>query len=290
MENKRVKIGMGQLLVEGGEPERNIQRAEKMVGEASQRECEIILLPECLDFAWTHPSAKTEAQPIPGPFSDRLCKAACDSGIYVCAGLTEKYKDRIYNTAIFVDKEGEILLKYRKINLLTVEQPFYSVGQSLSVLETPFGIIGINICADNYLDGLHIGHTLARMGAQIILSPSSWTVDYSVDETQDPYKEKWIKPFSILARFYDLVIIGATSVGYIVGGPYEGKKMIGCSLAVNKDGVIARGPYLEFSGDLIAVNIEIPYRKEKGTEIGDMLKKKGYRFDTLDDLVKKDKL
>lgn len=285
MENKRVKIGMGQLLVEGGEPERNLNRAEKMIREASEKGCQILLLPEVLDLAWTHPSSKTEAQPIPGPYSDRLCKASRDKGIYVCAGLTERYKERVYNTAILINREGEIMLRYRKINLLTVEHPFYSVGQSLSVVETPFGIIGINICADNYLDGLHIGHTLARMGAQVILSPSSWTVDYSIDETQDPYKEKWIKPFSILARLYDLVIIGATSVGYIVGGPYEGKKMIGCSLAVNKDGVIARGPYLEFAGDLIAVDIEIPHRKEKGTEIGAMLKQKGYRFDTLDGLI-----
>ncbi len=276
---------MGQLLVEGGEPERNLQRAEKMAREASQKGCEIILLPEVLDLAWTHPSAKTEAQPIPGPYSDRLCKAARELGIYVCAGLTEKYKERVYNTAIFVDKNGEILLKYRKINLLTVEQPFYSVGHSLSVIDTPFGIIGVNICADNYLDGLPIGHALARMGAQIILSPSSWTVDYIIDETQDPYKEKWIKPYSILAKLYDVVVIGATSVGYIVGGPYEGKKMVGCSIAVNKNGVIARGPYLEFAGELIPVDIEVPERKEKGTEIGEMLKRKGYKFDGLDGLT-----
>ena len=64
MVNKSVRIGMGQLLVEGGEPERNLERAEKMIKEASQKNCEIILLPECLDLAWTHPSAKTEAQSI----------------------------------------------------------------------------------------------------------------------------------------------------------------------------------------------------------------------------------
>jgi predicted amidohydrolase len=285
MVKKIVRIGMGQLLVEGGEPERNLQRAEKMIKEASQKKCEIILLPEVLDLAWTHPSAKTEAQPIPGPYSDRLCKVAQKLGIYVCAGLTEQYKDKVYNTAIFIDKDGEILLKYRKINLLTVEQPFYSVGQSLSVLETPFGVIGVNICSDNYLDSLHLGHTLARMGAQIILSPSSWTVDYSIDETKEPYKEKWITPYSILAKLYDLVIIGTTSVGYIVGGPYEGKKMIGCSLAVNKDGVIARGPYLEFAGELIVADIEIPFREEKGTAIGEMLAKKGYKFDSLNGLI-----
>ncbi|MFA6078140.1 MAG: carbon-nitrogen hydrolase family protein [Candidatus Omnitrophota bacterium] len=267
---------MGQLLVEGGEPDRNLMRAEEMIKEAAAKKCDIVLLPETLDLAWTHPSAKTEAQPIPGPYSDKLCRNARGSGIYVCAGLTEKTKDRVYNTAIFIDPSGNIILKYHKINLLAVEQPFYAVGNVLSVTETPFGIIGVNICADNYFDSLDIGHTLARMGSQIILSPSSWTVDYSVVEGNDPYGAKWFKPFSTLASLHDLIVISATSVGYIVGGPYEGKKMVGCSLAVGREGVIAKGSHNEFAGELITTFIDIPERREKGTGIGEMLVKKGY--------------
>jgi predicted amidohydrolase len=275
---KQIKLGLGQLLVEGGEPERNLERAVVMISEAARNKCDIILLPETFDLAWTHPSALTEAQPIPGPYSDILCAQAARENIYICAGLTEKLGGKIYNTAIFISNKGEILLKYHKINLLKVEHPFYSVGNTLNVVDTEFGKIGLNICADNYMDGLHIGHTLARMGAQLILSPSSWTVDYSVNEEHDPYKEKWIKPYSILASLYDIVIVGTTCVGYIVGGPYEGKKSVGCSLAVDKNGIIAQGKFNEFAGELIVTGITIPDRKEKGTEIGEMLLKKGYKF------------
>lgn len=271
-----IKIGMGQLLVEGGEPVRNLARAKEMIKDASNKKCEIILLPECLDLGWTHPSAKKEAQPIPGPYSDELCKYADDNHICICAGLTERYKDGVYNSAIFINSSGEIILKYHKINLLVVEQDFYAVGDSLSVVETPFGITGVNICADNYIDALEIGHTLARMGAQVILSPSSWTVDYSMVENNDPYGEKWLKPYYTLASLYNLIVISATSVGYIVGGPYEGKKMVGCSLAVGSKGIIAKGTYNEFAGELIIRDIDIPQRHEKGTAIGEMLKKKGY--------------
>lgn len=274
----KLKIGLGQLLVEGGEPDRNLERAVAMIKEAAQNKCDIILLPETFDFAWTHPSALTEAQPIPGPYSNILCEEAKKQGIFVCAGLTEKLGEKIYNTAVFIDNTGEILLKYHKINLLAVEQPFYAIGNTLNVIDTKFGTIGVNICADNYMDGLPIGHTLARMGAQLILSPSSWTVDYSINEEHDPYQEKWIKPYSILAQLYDMVIIGTTCVGYIVGGPYEGKKSIGCSLAVNKDGIVAQGKFNEFAGELIIAEINIPQRQVKGTGIGEMLKKKGYNF------------
>ncbi|GAB2479257.1 hypothetical protein GCM10011375_17510 [Hymenobacter qilianensis] len=276
-----VRIGMGQLLVEGGEPARNLERAARMIGEAAQQGCELVLLPETLDFAWTHPSALTEAQPIPGPFSDLLCQQAIKYKIYVCAGLTERLNGRNYNAAILINPEGEIIVKYHKINLLSVELPFYAVGQTLNVVDTPLGKIGVNICADNYLDGLPIGHTLARMGAEFIISPSSWTVDYSLTEEDDPYREKWVNPFSILARLYNVVVVGTTSVGYIVGGPYEGKKSVGCSLAVDASGVRAQGTFNEFAGDLVVADLPRPVRPEQGTAIGEMLQRKGYQFDKL---------
>ena len=278
MTDKKIKIGMGQLLVEGGEPERNLKRAVEMINHAASQRCDIVLLPECLDLGWTHPSAKTEAQPIPGGRSDILCDQARKHGIYICAGLTEKDKDKVYNAAVLINPAGEIILKYRKINLLVVEQEYYAVGQFLQAVDTPLGMIGVNICADNYKDGLVVGHALARMGPEIILSPSSWTVDYSFIETDDPYGEKWIRPYFTLAKFYNLVIVGTTSVGVIVGGPYEGKKSVGCSLAVGPEGIIARGRYNEFAGELITAEFNVPKREDKGTAIGVSLEKQGYNF------------
>lgn len=279
----KLKVAMIQLLIEGGEPDRNLERALKYIDEAAREKIDIALLPETLDLAWTHPCIPKEAESIPGKRSEMLSMAAKKHGIYICAGLTERDADKIFNTAVFINDQGEIILKYRKINLLwNVEYPqFYSVGQTLNVIDTKWGKMGLNICADNYLDGLHIGHTLARMGAQVILSPSSWTVDYSIVEGMDPYKEKWIKPYKILASYYDLVVLGATSVGYIVGGPYEGKKMIGCSLAVKKNGIIAQGEFNEFASAVKVVEFEVPTRNEMGTAIGTMLQKRGFVFDKL---------
>jgi len=274
-----MRLALAQLLVEGGEPERNFERAEKLIQLAAKEKADIILFPETIDHAWTHPSSLHESHPIPGPFSEIFSKLAKEYGIYIVVGLTEKTPECNYNCALFIDKAGKLIHKYRKINLLEVEFPFYEIGHSLSVIETEFGSIGINICADNYLDSLHIGHTLARMGAQIILSPSSWTVDYSITEGMDPYSDKWLKPFKILASYYDIIVASTTSVGYIVGGPYEGKKMVGRSLVVDKNGIIVQGKFNEFAGDLKIVELDLPVRKEKGTQIGAMLAKKGYNTD-----------
>lgn len=274
-----IKLGLGQLLVEGGEPERNFERARKMIKKASEQGCDIILLPETIDFAWTHPSSIEESFPVPGEHSDLFCQWAKEYNIYICVGLTEKTGNGNYNSALLINNQGEIILKHRKINLLEVEFPFYQIGQKLEVADTPWGKVGVNICADNYRDALHIGHTLARMGAQIILSPSSWTVDYHLTEEHDPYKEKWLEPFELLAKMHGIVVASATSVGYIVGGPYEGKKMVGKSLVVAESKILAEGMFNEFAGELKSVEFDLPHPKEKGTQIGEKLKHKGYRFD-----------
>jgi hypothetical protein len=70
-------------------------------------------------------------------------------------------------------------------------------------------------------------------------------------------------------------------VGYIVGGPYEGKKMVGCSMVVDKSGVIRQGVFNEFAGDLIVADIELKIRAYKGTEIGSDLINRGFKTDEL---------
>lgn len=280
-----MKIGLGQLLVEGGEPDRNIERAIELVEEAVEAKCDLILLPETMDLAWTHPSALNEAEPIPGKYSDIFSEQAKKHNIWICVGLTEDLNGKIYNSAILINREGEIVLKYHKINVLDVGQEFYEIGSNIGVVDTEFGKVGLNICADNYADSMHIGHSLSRMGAELILSPSSWTVDFSITEEDDPYHEKWIKPYKYISSLYDNTILGVTSVGYIVGGPYEGKKSVGCSLIVDKGEMKGEGKFNEFSSDLIITEVNLNKQTEKGTLVGKKLKRKGYEFDGLADLV-----
>lgn len=270
---------MGQLLVEGGEPRRNFERAGKMVRDAAEQGCDLILFPECMDFAWTHPSALEEAEPIPGEWSNLLISWAKKFRIGICAGLTERTERGNYNSALLIGPDGSILSHYRKINLLEVERPYYLVGQKLEVVETPWGKVGVNICSDNYIDALAIGNCLARMGARLILSPSSWTIDHDAVESDQPYGDKWLKPYETLARLFSLTIVGVTSVGYIVGGPYEGKKMIGQSLAVGPRGLIHASQVNEFAGTLDVITLQIdPEPVYVGTQIGAHLRIYGFPY------------
>ena len=268
-----MKIGICQLLVEGGEPERNLIRAKEYIQKAVEKGAELIILPETMDLGWTHPSIYEEACLIPGDRSNFFSDLARKHEVYICVGLTEKENDRIYNTAILIEPSGKIISKHRKINLLDVEVPFYEFGQSLSVINTPLGRIGLNICADNYYESLFLGKSLALMGAQIVISPCAWTVDHFVTEQENPYHDKWLKPLKELAVKCKIPIVTATSVGYLVGGPYQGKKMVGCSLAVDKTGNVYQGIFNEFSSSLNVLDLEIGTELWVGVQISSHISK-----------------
>lgn len=278
---KKIKIALCQLLVEGGEPDRNFSRAADLINIATKHNTDIILFPECMDLGWTHPSIKNLSEPIPGKYYNFLSSEAKKNNVYICAGLTEKIpnKSLCYNSAVFISDKGDLILKYRKINILKEAQDYYEIGNKIEVVSTRFGKVGINICSDNYRDAIDIGFVLGRMGADFILTPSSWTVDYNMTENINPYENKWIEPFTIISKIFDIPVISTTSVGYIVGGPFEGKKMVGCSIATDKNGLIIKGDFNEFASDIKYLDIEINLdhkKKIKGTEIGKIIKKAGY--------------
>ncbi len=269
------KLGMAQMRVDGGQIADNLLRAKGFITEAAARGCQIVVLPECLDVGWTHPVARDLAEPIPGKTSDALCRAARKANIHVVAGLTERSGDKRYNAAILIDPSGQILLKHRKINILDIAQDLYSIGDTLGVAETSLGVIGVNICADNFANSLAIGHTLARMGAQMILSPCAWAVPADHDNEKDPYGETWRVPYAKLATSYDMTVVGVSNVGAIEGGPWDGRNCIGCSLAMGPDGeVLTQLPYGAKAEMLEVIEVCPVARATQGTDISPMLRNK----------------
>jgi predicted amidohydrolase len=269
----RFKVAMGQMLVEPGEPCRNIERAAGMIQSAGKAGCKVIVLPECLDVGWAHPSARELAEPIPGERSNVLAEAARSAGIYVVAGLTERCGEEIYNSAVLLGPEGKTVLRHRKINELDIALPLYATGSGLSVARTAIGNIGVAICADNFPDSLVFGHSLARMGAQLLLSPCAWAVEADHDNETNRYGQLWLDAYIPLARLYDLTVIGVSSVGWLSDGPWKGRKCIGCSLAVGPGGeVLMQGPYGEGAEALLLVEVEPRPPIARGTGFADELR------------------
>ena len=268
---------MVQMLVEAGDVAANLARAEARIAEAAEAGCQIAVLPECLDFGWTFPGARSGAEPIPGRSSDTIVAAAVRAGIHVVAGMVERAGDRLYNSAILVSPDGQILWKHRKINELAVAHDLYSTGGLLGVVETGLGVIGVNICADNFPRSLALAHAQARMGCQILLSPCAWAVDGDHDNAAQPYGSLWINSYREIARLYHISVVGVSNVGWLTDGPWKGRKCIGCSLAVGPDGtILAQGPYGESAEILLTVEVPLGRPAARGTELAGYLESKGY--------------
>ncbi len=253
-----VRIAMGQMLVEGGRPAENLDRAAAFIRSGAAADCHFVVLPECLDLGWTHPSARDLAEPIPGPHSERLARAAREAGVYVVAGLVECTADGLYNAAVLIDPQGQIQHIHRKINELDIARTLYGTGTQLAAVRTPLGVLGINVCADNFPETIAIGQSLAMMGAQIVLSPCCWAVEADHDNRAKPYGDLWRTSYGELGRSCGLPVVGVSNVGVLDDGPWKDRKVIGCSMATDRRGqVIAAGPYGESAEAMIPVEIEL---------------------------------
>jgi predicted amidohydrolase len=234
---------MGQMLVEFGASEKNLERAVAMIRRAGDNGCDFVVLPECLDLGWTFPQAREMAAPLPGPRSDVLATAAEEARVYVAAGLTERDGGRVYNAAVLISPAGEILRKHRKINELDIAHHLYARGDAVGVADTDFGPVGLDICADNFPETLALGRSAALMGARLLLSPCAWAVDADHDNISQPYGDLWRNAYGKLASECGVTVVGVSNVGRLTGGPWAGRKCIGCSLAIGPAGILARGPY-----------------------------------------------
>lgn len=256
--SRTLRVGLGQMHVEAGEPEQNMRVALAFVGKAASEHCDILVLPECLDLGWTDPSAQTQAQPISGPRSELLCAAARHHSMHLVAGLTELAEGSIYNTAILVNDHGEILAKHRKINILDIASHLYTKGQNIGMVQTKLGKVGISICADLLPESNDLGHALGAMGAEIILSPCSWAVPPDFDQQATPYGQEWKESYSAIAAKYGIPVIGVSNTGGVKDGAWAGWQCIGSSLVVQPGRATLQYPYTSTDSRLHTVDIVLP--------------------------------
>lgn len=263
-----IRIGMAQIMVIPEDRDKNLESIAHYVEEASGKNCDIVVLPECSDLGWANPYAREQAEPIPGNSSDLLCGLAQKRGIHIACGITEREGDALYNSALLIDDKGEILLKYRKINLLTGIEDMYCVGNRVQVADTKFGKIGISICADNLTDSDVIGHVLGRMGCQLLLSPSSWAVPEEFLKSGKAYGEEWKVPYRILSKTYKMPIVGVSNVGEVPFGVWKGWCCIGNSIATDSKGEIVRIlPFGRRAETLEVLELELEKNELQGTAL-----------------------
>jgi len=262
-----VKLALVQMNVVGGELDLNLRHAAERITEAANKGAHLALLPEVMDLGWTHPSAKTMAYPVPGGKTfQHLAAAARQNQIYVVAGIIEKNGDKTYNAAVLIGPDGKLMLKHRKLNELDIAHDLYDTGDRLNVCHTELGTIGLMVCADAGAKEFAVQRSLGYMGADMILSPSSWAVVADHDNENEPYGDTWRNNYVQVAREFQMWIVGVSNVGWLTAGPWKGWKCIGCSLVIDPDGnEVLQAPYGADADTIIYLDAELRERPARGT-------------------------
>ncbi|MEN6496766.1 MAG: carbon-nitrogen hydrolase family protein [Thermoguttaceae bacterium] len=168
---RKVKIGTAYLKPKNSTPQRNLELFCQKIDEAGRLGLDILCLSEAITIVGTNKTVVDCAEPIPGPATERLGRAAKQNHLWVVVGLMERDNGRIYNTAVLLDRDGKIAGKYRKIHLPREEWRKGIVpGGEYPVFQTDFGTVAIQICYDWFFPEL--GTIFGLRGAEIVFAPT----------------------------------------------------------------------------------------------------------------------
>jgi len=233
---RSVRVALCQILVIDGDREGNFRRIEYALEAAKSGGAQIAAFPESAILGWENPDAHRLATPIPGRDSDRIAELARKYSVMISIGLDEKDGDRLYDSAILVDKTGRLLSKHRKLNVLAeLMDPPYAEGRrgDIGVVETEFGRIGVLICADTFGDAYI--ERMKKLKPELLLVPYGWAAKM----------EEWPGHAQELERLVvrragqlHCPIVATDLVGVISQGPWKGRTYGGASLVADVSGTV----------------------------------------------------
>jgi beta-ureidopropionase len=123
------------------------------------------------------------AEPVPGPTTDAVARRAREHGCYVICPIKTAREGAYWNSAVVIDRTGDILGIYDKLHPVTTSSD-YSLfeggispgkrhsGGAASVFDLDFGRIGIQICFDAGFP--ETWQTLADQGVRAVFWPSAY--------------------------------------------------------------------------------------------------------------------
>lgn len=196
--------------------EKTVDKACTLIAQAGANGAGLIVFSEAFipgypDWTWVTPNHRSDvlnplyaellnnAVSLPDRHTQRLCQAAKAAGSWVVMGIHERNAEAsnhsLYNTVLFIDHQGEIRGKHRKLMPTGGERLIWGQGDGsdLLALDTPAGRLGALICWENYMPLARFA--LYTQGVEILASP---TWDKS---------DKWQQSMQHIAREGGLYVI-----------------------------------------------------------------------------------
>ncbi len=201
----------------------NITKLENNIRLCVAQGAELIVLQELhngLYFCQTEDTTVFEqAETIPGPSTESFGKIAKELGVVIVLSLFEKRAAGLYhNTAVVLEKDGNIAGKYRKMHIpddpAYYEKFYFTPGDlGFEPIQTSVGKLGVLVCWDQWYP--EAARLMAMAGAELLIYPTAigWESTDTPDEKQRQ-TEAWVTVQRGHAVANGLHVIACNRVGY----------------------------------------------------------------------------
>jgi N-carbamoylputrescine amidase len=159
MAESRVTVGLVQMRCVD-DRSANMAKALDGIAEAAGRGAGIVCLQELfasLYFCQSENAAAFDlAEPVPGPTTEALGRAAARHGVVIVGSLFERRAEGIFhNSAVVIDADGSLVGLYRKMHIpddpLYYEKYYFTPGDlGFRSFTTRAGRIGVLVCWDQW--------------------------------------------------------------------------------------------------------------------------------------------
>ena len=237
-----------------GDLEGNRRLAAEWVERAAAEGARLVVLPELASSGYVFTSeeeAERCAEDVSGSgeWTALLTELAGRHGLTVVAGIDERGDGCRHNSAVVVGGDG-VLATYRKVHLFHDEQTWFRPGDSLPVVELPWGRLGVMVCYDVWFP--EVARALALGGADVIAVPTNWVASFK----RQVYDDRGYCQGDVMA------MAAAAANGCVVAcadrvGDERGTHFLGASIIVGADGWPAAGPASATEPELVIAEVDL---------------------------------
>ena len=218
------------------DPRANLASADRLTRAAAAEGASLIVLPEKWTAIGSDEQLRAAAQTLEGEALSWARAIARELSLDLVAGSILELlpgQDKLANTCVHVDPQGEIRATYRKLHMFDVdvggrsyrETELEQAGEEIVLSHTAEGVeLGLSICYDLRFPELY--RILAVRGARVIAVPAAFTLATTRDHWETLLRARAIENQAF--------VVAANQVGAHPGGHRSG----GRSMIVDPWGVV----------------------------------------------------
>jgi len=216
---REITVAAVQMAPKLAEQSQNLLRMGEWLDKVcTEQRVDLIVFPELITTGYECGVQFTDlAEQVPGPIVNLIAQRASDYGTHVLFGMVakEKVESILYNAAVLVGPDGEVLGRYNKVHLRGEERLAFRSGFRYNVWETEFGPVGAMLGWD--LAFPEVARSLALEGAELVCVCADWAT---------PNEDEWRT--YLLSRAYEnaVYVVGANRVGEEYSYKFFGNSMI----------------------------------------------------------------